>query len=285
MNAARARRSQVCLEFESLDGRVLPSTGMSGAAVSAAVAKLEARIEARQALREAKLEAREAAQAAKLAAREATLEARAQAKAQAEVIHVSTPPPATIVISPPTSSSASTTTSAATPAPASLAVSVVAGTTAAPAVATASTATADASTTATTTPTSSAITGSTAPAFTPTDSNVADAQNGPLAKAGQDLIGIYQQYQSFVAGGGTAANFTSTGSHVEVSGGNVGVDLNASGNLATYEAALQALGMTIQNSDATTGLVEGLLPISELEAVAQMSNTAGITPVYTPISK
>jgi len=115
------------------------------------------------------------------------------------------------------------------------------------------------------------------PAPTP---SVADIKNGPLAKAGQDLIALYQQYKSQGAG----ATFNPTGlGGVRVQGSSVGVDARISGgNLDDYVSRLGGLGMQILAKDAATGTVEGLLPISQLLAAVQDPQTLSVTPMYNP---
>jgi len=110
--------------------------------------------------------------------------------------------------------------------------------------------------------------------------NPADVKNGPLAKAGQDLLAIYQQYQQQGAG----STFTPSGAGgVKIEGTKVGIQAHmANGNFTQYIASLDALGMQIDAQDPNTGTVEGMLPISQLPAAAQNSQTLSLSAIYTP---
>ncbi len=41
------------------------------------------------------------------------------------------------------------------------------------------------------------------PSQIPATTDISDTKNGPLAKAGQSLIGVYQDYQQYVEAGAT----------------------------------------------------------------------------------
>lgn len=116
----------------------------------------------------------------------------------------------------------------------------------------------------------------TTPSVTPTPT---DIKSGPLAKAGQDLITIYEEFQQ--QGGG--ASFTSSkAGYIEIQGTNVGIDAYMSGgNFTTYVASLASLGMQIKSQDAAHGIVEGFLPISQLPSAAQNAQTLSLSPIYT----
>jgi hypothetical protein len=130
-------------------------------------------------------------------------------------------------------------------------------------------------------PSSGAVMGITASgATTPVDIN--EIKNGPLAKAGQDLIEVYNQYQN--SGGGD--DFTLDGRLAEIiriQGNSVGVDVGATpGNMVNVRSTLEALGMQVTATDATTGKIEGFLPIAQLPAVAQNSDVLTLSPNYIP---
>jgi hypothetical protein len=114
--------------------------------------------------------------------------------------------------------------------------------------------------------------------FSATTTNPGDIQNGPLAKAGEDLITIYEEFEQ--QGGG--ATFTSSeAAVVKIVGTSVGVDVHSSGgSFANLVSAMTALGMQIQTQNAASGVVEGLLPIGQLLAAAQNSQTLSLTPEY-----
>jgi len=118
---------------------------------------------------------------------------------------------------------------------------------------------------------------SSTPRFAATTSDVGDVKNGPLAKAGQELIAIYQEFQQ----SGTVSS--SRASSIYISGNNVKVDVRGIGNVATLAGQLAALGMQVENTDARTGTVEGYVPISRLVDIAQMTQVSSIAPVTKPV--
>jgi len=117
----------------------------------------------------------------------------------------------------------------------------------------------------------------TTPSATNTNTDVGDVKHGPLAKAGQDLIRLYQDFQQF-KGEGT---FRSTHApNIQVVGNSVRVDIRGSGSVNGLASALADLGMQVQHTDARTHTVEGLLPINQLPNAAQLSQVTTISPVY-----
>jgi len=115
------------------------------------------------------------------------------------------------------------------------------------------------------------------PAATTTD--IGDIKNGPLAKAGQDLITIYQE---FVKQGSSATFTSSKAGVIRFQGTNVGIDAHASGNFSSLVTAMTNLGMKVQTQDATHGIVEGYLPISQLPAAAQNTQVLSLSAIYIP---
>jgi hypothetical protein len=132
------------------------------------------------------------------------------------------------------------------------------------------------------TATPATVSNSTGPATAPTvpaNSNPGDIQNGPLAKAGADLIAIYQEFEQ---NSGATLSANQSGD-VEVIGSNVGVDIHSTGaDFSSFVSAMTDLGMQVQTQDAAHGIVEGLLPIGQLPAAAQNSLTASISAIYIP---
>jgi len=113
-----------------------------------------------------------------------------------------------------------------------------------------------------------------------TTSDPGNIQNGPLAKAGQDLITIYEDFQNQ---GGSATFTSSEKGVVRIVGTSVGVDVHsAGGNFDSLVSAMTALGMQVQAKDATHGIIEGLLPIGQLVSAAQNSQTLSLSPTYIP---
>jgi hypothetical protein len=107
-----------------------------------------------------------------------------------------------------------------------------------------------------------------------------DIKNGPLAKAGQDLVTLYQEFQEQ---GGKAPFTSSESGLVEIQGTNVEVDIHSNGgDFNGFISALTSMGMQVRTTDAADGTVEGFLPISQLPSAAQNSQTLSVSPVYVP---
>jgi hypothetical protein len=116
-----------------------------------------------------------------------------------------------------------------------------------------------------------------------TTPSLSDIKNGSLAKAGQDLITIYQEFQQQ---GGKAPFTSSKSGLVKIQGTSVGVDIqSAGGDFNSFVSAMTTLGMQVRATDATDGIVEGFLPISQLPSAAQNSQTLSLSPIYIPISR
>jgi hypothetical protein len=114
-------------------------------------------------------------------------------------------------------------------------------------------------------------------ATTTTSSNIGDVENGPMAKAGQQLITLYEE---FVQGGGTGTFNSSLSSVLEISGTNVGVDIQSTpGAFPNLVTELTSLGMQIQSSSASYDTVVGFLPIAQLPTAAQLPQTLSISPI------
>jgi hypothetical protein len=121
---------------------------------------------------------------------------------------------------------------------------------------------------------------STPPSTPTTGTDIGDAENGPLAKAGVDLITIYQDFE---AQGGSSTFTSSKAGVIRIQGGTVGVDIRTTGsNFSQFVSTMSSLGMQVQTQDATHGIVEGFLPIGQLPTVAQNAQTVAITPIYIP---
>jgi len=112
-----------------------------------------------------------------------------------------------------------------------------------------------------------------------TNDNISDVKNGPLAKAGQELINLYLDYQAFKAAGGEGTFRSTHAPSIQVVGNNVRIDVKGASGTAS---ALAGLGMNIESNDPRTGIIEGLLPIAQLPNAAQLSQVTMIGPVHYP---
>jgi len=82
----------------------------------------------------------------------------------------------------------------------------------------------------------------TTPVQTSATTDIGDVKNGPLAKAGQNLIAVYQA----LGPGGTGSLSPSLAARMEISGSSVGVNVRGTDLNATV-ATMTALGMQIRH--------------------------------------
>ena len=112
----------------------------------------------------------------------------------------------------------------------------------------------------------------------PTPTDIQNIKNGVLAKAGQYLYEVYQEF----AQSGNSGNFQSPLSNmIEISGSMVGVKVHTPDTNA-LSSTLTSVGMVIQATDPNSGTIQGLLPIAQLPTVAQIPVVTSITPVFLP---
>ena len=101
------------------------------------------------------------------------------------------------------------------------------------------------------------------------------------ANVSNQLQSLYTQYESYESSGGSGT-FSPTGiTDVVISGTNVGILVkdNNTGDFNTLNTELQTDGMQILDSDATYGLIDGMLPIAQLPTIAQLPQTVSVTPM------
>jgi hypothetical protein len=101
------------------------------------------------------------------------------------------------------------------------------------------------------------------------------------ANVSQDLQTIYQEFKA--AG---QSSFTSTyGNLIPIEGFSVGVMVHGNGgDFSTLLADMQALGLQVKATDATSQTIEGMMPLDALAKAANDSLTLSITPDYTPVA-
>jgi hypothetical protein len=123
-------------------------------------------------------------------------------------------------------------------------------------------------------------------ATTTTSSPVTTTQSapGPLsANVAAALQSLYTEYGS--AGSGSFKPSQPTDSLLQISGNNVEVSIKIGSDTAfsTALSQLQSDGMQVSSSSSTYGLVDGMLPISELPAAAQLASS--VNPAHPPIMR
>jgi len=246
-------RRQALFTLETLDDRLVLSAGAGGAAAAEAAgaigshaALVEQRHEARIARHEAKLERIHARHEARLA----RIEARHAAPTPM-------PAPTFPTMSAPTATAS--TTPIATPATST-------PTTSSPVV--------------TSMPTSFGNVSSATP--TPTPSPSPQGSSAPLpANVAAALQSLYTEFEN--AGDGTFQPNQPIDQTLQISGNSVEVSLKIGPgtDFNTALSQLQADGMQVSSSSATYALIDGMLPISELPAAAQIASS--VNPVPKPI--
>jgi hypothetical protein len=124
-----------------------------------------------------------------------------------------------------------------------------------------------------------------APAQVPADSARAEAlrdfhgpdgtgKDGPLSKAGLDLLTLYHRYRR----ADDANAFTPERTGLRVSDGRVTVDAIAAGETSPLLKDLERLGTT--NTAAAGRVVSGRLPIDQIPAAARLETLRALTPSY-----
>lgn len=116
----------------------------------------------------------------------------------------------------------------------------------------------------------------------PTNNNLADVKQGPLARAGQQLLTIYQEYQGYLARNDQGQFQSSQARFVEIRGTSVGLDVSGVGDFSALQTTLRNQGMQITGVDTTRRIVEGFLPISQLPTIAVNPQVSGILPIFKP---
>ena len=116
----------------------------------------------------------------------------------------------------------------------------------------------------------------------PTSTNPFDVENGPLANLGQESIKVYKDFVNYEAAGAKGRFYTPESKVVMVNGNYLGVDIRATGDLKTYEAALTTLGMYITADSKSMNEVEGYFPLASLTTLAAEGQTIGGGPIYWP---
>jgi hypothetical protein len=262
----RRTRRQASLNLEALDDRLVLSAAAAGAVAGLHEHQLEVRI----ARHEAKLEKLEARHEAKLATKEASQETMiSQLEAKAASLSPVTVNSSGMVTVPGSASSTRVSASGATSAA-----------TVTPAPVTTTSGSLNPSNSVPTSPVSTTTTGTGTTTMT-TSSNPTSPGTLPV-NVSAALQSLYQEFE----GSGGGSSFTPSQSSdklLQISGDSVGVDLqmSPSGNFSSFLSQLQSDGLTVSTSSATYGQVDGMLPISDLPAIAQVA--ASVTPMSPPV--
>jgi hypothetical protein len=119
----------------------------------------------------------------------------------------------------------------------------------------------------------------------PTNADIADVKHGPMARAGGQLLKIYQEFQAHPNDWDKRGPEVARATFVDIQADRVGVDVSAVGDFDAARTALRNLGMQITAVDATRRIVEGYLPIAQLITAVRLPQVSGITPVFSPFTR
>ncbi len=115
------------------------------------------------------------------------------------------------------------------------------------------------------------------PLWQPGNTNLADAQHGPMADEGIDLVDLYQNFTKNTGFGPLTDKLNLKGNTVEI-------DARGYGSAASFIVGLQAQGMHVSTTKAegSVTIVEGFIPIANLPNIAQMPQMVGVSASYKP---
>jgi len=103
----------------------------------------------------------------------------------------------------------------------------------------------------------------------------------PLANAGAALQGVHDEYLSFVDAGGSPEAFVSERADSFLfDGDDVYVEVRSAGEFDAYAAAVESLGFVTRTAAPDWSILEGFLPLGELETIATMEDTISVLPVW-----
>ncbi|MFO0956694.1 MAG: S8 family serine peptidase [Isosphaeraceae bacterium] len=120
-----------------------------------------------------------------------------------------------------------------------------------------------------------------------TNDNLADTQNGPMANAGAALVKAYFEYQQYQTVKTDTSSFATSDVNTQArtylfEGDQVRVDVKIYGDLRQGAGDLALAGLTVKAIDSTFNLVEGLVPVSQLPAIAALPNVVNVAPIAKP---
>ena len=118
-----------------------------------------------------------------------------------------------------------------------------------------------------------------ASAWKATSTDIYDVQNGPMANIGASLIYLYRDFANNGAHTGYTPIFKDI---IQTRGTTVGVDVRASGSLASLQQAVATLGMKVTATSPSNNMVEGFIPIANLPQLATNAAVRSASPILVP---
>jgi len=121
-----------------------------------------------------------------------------------------------------------------------------------------------------------------AEAFTPP--SAAQQQATVVAKGGQVLGSIYQQFASYQQAGAKGAFTPTLARQVYINGTSIKVDIRfGAGDFNTLVSQLKGAGMQVTSVSPQLRVVEGFLSIANLPTVAANSHVTSLSPSFRPV--
>ena len=122
----------------------------------------------------------------------------------------------------------------------------------------------------------------------PSTNDYGDVKNGPLAKGGDYLVALDQEFQSYQvrqAAGDTIGTFQSElRDTFRIEGDQALMYLSTKGSYADMLKRLNEVGITPMLGDATMGVATAYVPLSEIRNLASWTEIASMRPVDRPVS-
>ena len=118
------------------------------------------------------------------------------------------------------------------------------------------------------------------PIWQPTSTNIGDIQNGPMANLGGQLITLYQKSQEQPDTNILASQYPT----LQIQNDSVLMSLTTWGDLSKLQTSVTNLGMKINSTSATYGMITGWMPIHQLQTLAQLPNLVSGRPIEKPVT-
>ena len=110
---------------------------------------------------------------------------------------------------------------------------------------------------------------------------LADVHNGPMANLGQQMIGVYQSFES---SGGQTSQLASQYPSFSFRGTSILAQFKeATPNFNEFQTELESLGLQVTVSSPSYGVVVGWIPMSQLPTAAQMPDVLNGAPLDKPV--
>jgi hypothetical protein len=120
------------------------------------------------------------------------------------------------------------------------------------------------------------------PVHVPTTTNINNAKNGPMAKAGPVLIDVYREYRKYRNNGGSVEGFQSRNDDLVVDDGRIAVSVRGRIGIEGITNTLRELNAEIIYRSNAFKVVEAWIPIGQLHSLAHNGFVASVNPLFRP---